>query len=185
LKGVIGITGTPGTGKKSVAPLVAAKLGLRCRSLNELSSSLGVVRSPDGSVDTERLRRALRTIDGPAVLYGHLLPYALGRDSVSRVAVLRCEPSALKARLRERRYSERKTIENVEAELIGLESSDAYDTFGPSKTFEVDTTLMTPAQSAAKVLAVVKGARTPLPRLDWVPAYDSEEKLRSLLSGES
>jgi adenylate kinase len=181
LKGVVGITGTPGTGKKSVAPLVAAKLGLKCYSLNDLARSSGTLEA-GAEVDTSELRRRLRKFEGPAVLFGHLLPYALDRDSVKKVAVLRCEPSVLKRRLGKREYPRRKLIENVEAELIGIEAADAYDSFGSRKTFEVDTTKLTPAESARRVVAVLLGKARHGKRLDWVGGYDTDAKLRSLLS---
>ena len=181
MEGIFGIAGTPGTGKKSVAPLVAAELGLKCHGLDDLARSLGVPSTPHGSVDTDKLRRKLRALDGPAVIYGHLLPYSLDKEQVSRVAVLRCEPAVLKQRLKERGYSMRKIVENVEAELIGLESSDAFDAYGPAKTFEVDTTKLAPEESAAKLTAVLKGS-APGRRLDWIRHYDTGARLRSLLS---
>ncbi len=180
--GIVGITGTPGTGKKSVAPLVAAKLGLQCYALNDLARSLRALSLPNGVVDTDRLRRKMKGVEGPAVVYGHLLPYSVDRDAVTWMAVLRCEPAALKGRLMARGYTRSQLFENVEAELIGLESADAFDAFGPEKTFEVDTTRLAAAESASKVLAVVKGKRNPGGRLDWVRGYDTGAKLRSLLS---
>ena len=182
LEGVVGITGTPGTGKKSVAPLVAASLGLACQGIDETARALGVPISRDGAVDTDGLKARLRVSGGPSVFYGHLLPYIFDPEAVSKVAVLRCEPSFLKDRLLQRRYSGPKIVENVEAELIGLEASDAYDAFGPSRTFEVDTTHLTPESCAQKVVAVLLGKKQPTRRIDWVGAYDTGAKLRSLLS---
>jgi len=181
LEGVVGITGTPGTGKKSVAPLVAVKLGLRCYGLNDLAKTFRLLKSPDGSVDIDELRRRLRRLEGRAVVYGHLLPYAIERDAVFRVAVLRCEPSVLKRRLGKRGYSKDKVVENVEAELIGLESYDAFDVFGADRTYEVDTTRSTPAESARKILSALSGRRLLGRTVDWEHAYDTGAKLRSLL----
>jgi adenylate kinase len=182
LEGIVGIAGTPGTGKKSVAPLVAARLGLACQGINEAARALGVPVSQDGAVDTDDLKAKLRGAGGPSVVYGHLLPYVFDRDAVSKVIILRCEPSALKERLLRRGYSRQKVVENVEAELIGLEASDAYDAFGPSRTFEVDTTHLTPESCARKIVAVLLGKKKPARRIDWVGTYDSGAKLKFLLS---
>jgi len=184
LGGIVGITGSPGTGKKSVSPLVARTLGLPCISLNELALSHGLVAGGDeGEVDTIRMRKMVADeIKGPAVLFGHILPYVLGRSKVSRCIVLRCEPSVLKRRLVERGYSLPKLTQNLEAELIGVVSADAYKVFGAVKTFEVATTHSSPSDAAKVVAATVRGDSRPLTRIDWTAGYDSE-KLRSLLSG--
>jgi adenylate kinase len=182
---IVGITGTPGTGKKSVAPLVAKKLALKCISLNEFALSQGLVAQSEneGEVDAGALRLQLRQhLRTPAVVYGHLLPYSLSRAQVSMVAVLRCEPGVLKERLVNRGYAERKVIDNVEAELIGLLSADAYDAFGKGKTFEVDTTYTSPEETAERIGGTIARRRAPKPRIDWTTNYDSGRKLSSLLS---
>jgi adenylate kinase len=184
LDGILGITGTPGTGKKSVAPLVAKILGVRAYGLNDLALSLGLVESTeDGNVETDLLRRkVVGKVKGPAVVYGHLVPYVLDRESVSKVAVLRCEPGVLKERLSSRGYTAKKVQDNVEGELIGLVSSDAFDTFWESSTFEIDTTFSGPKEAAEAIAAVVGGEAPPDTRIDWTTNYDSGLKLRSLLS---
>ncbi len=183
MQGIIGITGTPGTGKKSVAPLVAKGLGLRAYSLNALASELGLTTKVRGEleVDTKALRQGIRG-RGPSVVYGHLLPYAVDRGSLSRVAVLRCEPGVLKLRLSERRYPAKKLEENVEAELIGVVSADTFDAFGDGKAFEVDATAVPPASIAKTIVDTVQGGLKPPRRIDWTRSYDSAVKLRSLLS---
>jgi adenylate kinase len=184
LAGIIGITGTPGTGKKSIAPILAKNFGLPCISLNELAKSRGlVVSAAEGAVDTEKLRKAvLSSLPGEVVVYGHLLPYVLSPSIVSKVAVLRCEPSELKSRLKDRRYEGPKLTENLEAELIGLISSDTYDAFGSEKSFDFDTSGLSPAQSARLISDVVRGPSASSRRIDWTQGYDSGAKLRLLLS---
>ena len=178
------MTGTPGTGKKTVAPLLAKALGVQCLGINEAARARDLLkkRGDEWEVDTDALRRALHAISTPVVLYGHLLPNSIDGALVSRAVVLRCEPSMLKRRLAERRYSARKLIDNVESELIGLLSSETFDAFGEEKTFEVDTTTTAAEQVASAVVAVVTGDSEPGPRIDWTLDYDRGEKLRSLLS---
>lgn len=185
LAGIVGITGSPGTGKKTISPLVAKELRLDCLSLNEFASSQGLLKrgEAEGTVDTGEMRSKLAPrLAGPGVAYGHLLPYVVGSDSVEKVAVLRCEPKVLKRRLLARGYPPRKVAENVEAELIGVVSADAYEAFGGRKTFEVDTTRSSPRRLAGEISAVVLGAAWASPRIDWTTRYDSGAKLRSLLS---
>lgn len=138
--------------------------------------------SEEVAIDTKRLKSVLtKELKGPVVLYGHLLPYVLDPALASRVVVLRCEPSVLKARLQHRGYPREKVIENVEAELIGVVSADAYQAFGDGKTFEFDTSQTSPAAAVSSLAALLRRPEGPQ-RIDWTTAYDSGLKLRSLLS---
>jgi len=101
-----GITGTPGTGKKSIAPLVANILGIPHFSLNNIASDLGLIDEEE--VDTSLLAEEIRKINDKAMLYGHLLPLVLKKMDVIHVIVLRCEPSILKERLYSRGYEKKK-----------------------------------------------------------------------------
>ncbi len=183
---IIGITGTPGTGKKSMAPLIAKRLDLPCVGLNDIALSEGLVSSggEKGEVDTARLRQAVeRRVADQAVVHGHLFPYVFRAGAVEKVLVLRCEPAALKARLMARGYPTEKVIENVEAELIGVIASDSHDAFGEAKTREFDTSATSPreaSEAAYRILTGEKGGS----RIDWTRDYDSGTKLRLLLSSE-
>lgn len=182
MKGILGITGTPATGKKTVAPIVAARLGAKCLSINELAKSYGLVGA-GSEVDVEKLRSKLqRDIDLNAVVHGHLLPHVFDSRAVCRAVVLRCEPGVLKDRLLRRGYEQAKVVENVEAELIGVVSSDSYDAFGEAKVWELDTTHTTPEEVAAAVVKIAGPSPKPVPRIDWTLDYDSGAKLRLLLS---
>ena len=102
MKKLLGVTGTPGTGKKSVAVDLATLLGFTARDLNVLARDLGCVERIDGSVvvDTKRLSRALRgRAWSGVVLHGHLLPDLFRGGGIDYVAVLRCDPAILKERL--------------------------------------------------------------------------------------
>jgi len=182
LKGIVGVTGGPGTGKKSISPLVAAGLGLPCLGINGLASELGSTTRRGGEVDVDLLKSRLpKRVPGPALLYGHLIPYVLESRAVERVVVLRCTPEVLKRRLAARGYRAKKIEENVEAELIGVVSSDAFARFGSAKTSEFDTTGSTPKMAAGRIVKLVRKGG-PTPRIDWTLGYDSGAKLRSLLS---
>ena len=184
--GIFGITGTPGTGKKTVAPAVAKELKAGCTGLNEIALKHGLRSSPAGEVmvDPREMRRwVARDVRAPAVVHGHLLPYAVPPRAVQRVVVLRCEPRVLKARLMARGYPRTKVTENVEAELIGVVSADAYDAFGAGKTSEVDTSSTTPAEAAAAVASALLGRVHPRGRIDWTLGYDSAKLVSRLSAG--
>ncbi len=181
----VGITGTPGTGKKTLAPLVASRLGLPCHGLNDLALSYGFVNLEGiiQEIDTAALAKKIsHELSGPALVYGHLLPYVLEKRAVSRVVVLRCQPSVIKRRLLARGYAFEKILENVEAELIGVLSSDARLAFGEQKTTEFDTSAADSGAAAASVTEMVRKPRGSRPLIDWTLDYDSASKLKFLLS---
>ena len=181
----VGITGTPGTGKKTIAPLVASRMSLPCISLYDQAVLSRLIKKDDddAEVDTAALGRFIvKRVSGPALVCGHLLPYVLRGRDLRKVAVLRCEPTALKRRLVGRGYQPKKVVENLEAELIGVLSADSTTAFGSKKTAEFDTTASKPTATAKAISEFMDGSGEAGPRIDWTFGYGSASKLRSLLS---
>ena len=164
--------------------MVAEALGLKSISIDDLARDGGLLDSKlDGEVDIRKLKKVLaKSLHGPALVYGHLLPMVFGPDSMAKVVVLRSDPIVLKHRLEERGYAPDKVIANVEAELIGLVSSEAFETFGESRTMEVDTSHTSGSEAARLVTAAIREKPTHQKRIDWTLNYDSARKLRSLIS---
>ncbi|MDA4122954.1 MAG: AAA family ATPase [Thaumarchaeota archaeon] len=185
---VLGVTGTPGTGKKSISPTLSSILRRDLVDLNSFATE--VVERPrarpeeEVTVDPKSLRRELlKRMPERCVVSGHLLPDVLRRGEVGFVAVLRCEPLVLKGRLEGRGYSHTKVLENVEGELIGVVLDAALRAFGHETLHEYDTTKATPERVAKAIARDYKaGSRSDGPWTDWTLAYDSSSKLRLLLS---
>jgi len=186
MRRMVGISGTPGTGKKTVAPLVAKAMGLPAPiSINSLAPK------GEADVDTALLRRGLLELDpSRGVVFGHLLPHVLRKPEAGCIAVLRCEPRVLRERLLKRGYPSAKVTENVEAELIGVVLDECVKRFGSSLVREYDTTSASP-KDVARAIASDSGSagrskRAPLQQawIDWTLSYDSSSKLRSLLAGD-
>ena len=181
----VGLTGTPGTGKRTLAPLLASRMGLPCVSLHDLELSSGLVKQGGkaAEVDTDALGRFLvEHVPGPALVHGHLLPYVLGRRQLKKLAVLRCEPMTLKQRLLSRGYRPEKVRANVEAELIGVLSAYSFSLFGKGKTAEFDTTRAGLTTTVAAVSGFLRGGAEPTTRIEWTFRYSSASTLQSLLS---
>jgi len=187
LKQLLGVTGTPGTGKKSVAVELAALLGFTSKDLNVLARELGCAERIDDSVvvDTKRLSRALRGRAWSGVVFhGHLLPDLFRDERIDYVAVLRCDPSILKGRLWARGYRGDHLRENLEAELIGVSLSASLRSFGASRVREFDTSQSRPREVARAIAAGYKSRRSLQAGgwRDWTTHYDSPAALMSLLS---
>ena len=117
----LAITGTPGTGKTTLAREAAAA-GWRVVDVKAWAAQAGCVvgHDPDDQadvIDVARLARQLPRDDGGRVAYeghlAHLLP-------VDAVWVVRCDPAVLRGRLEERGYPAAKVRENLEAEALDL-----------------------------------------------------------------
>ena len=187
MKHLLGVTGTPGTGKKSVSVELAAILGFTAKDLNELARELGCAERTDESVvvDTKRLGQALRGRTwSETVLHGHLLPDLFRGEEIGYVAVLRCDPAILKERLRARGYGGDHLRENVEAELIGVSLSSSLRSFDASRVREFDTSQSKPQEVAKAIAAGYRSRRRPRSKgwTDWTTRYDSPAELTSLLS---
>lgn len=117
----IGITGTPGTGKSSVAKVLATMLGferIECTTFVKMHK-LGTKKGKEIEVPIPRLKKALDKelkMHKNVVVEGHLLcemPLAL-----DMIFVIRCAPTILVKRLGKRKYSKKKIHENLECELL-------------------------------------------------------------------
>lgn len=160
----VGITGTPGTGKKSVGKELSKLTGLEVVSLNEISirNKLGKRVSGEFVVDLQRLRKWKIETRGK-IIVGHLLPYVIPSSQMDFIAVLRCSPTVLRKRFLARGYSNSKIEENILAEVLDLVSFASLEKYGKKKISEFDTSrTKNPATVAKRILATIEGKR---PRL--------------------
>jgi adenylate kinase len=142
---IVAITGTPGTGKKS-AGRVLSSLGKSVMSVEEIAREHGLLEGEECEIDTERLRHVTSDLKGEMYITGHLAHYT----AWSVGFVLRCQPSVLYARLRERGWSEEKILENVRAEVLDVILAETVEL--GKHVFEIDTTHATPEKVADAIL---------------------------------
>jgi adenylate kinase len=161
------LSGTPGTGKTTVARLLA-----RERSTVEvgdlaLRSGWGRRGTHGVEVDLRGLRRELRRrprVFGADLVVGHLAHLLPVRD----VIVLRCQPVELGRRLESSGRGDLKSRhENLLAEALNVVTAEAVAR--RRTVFEVDTTGRTPARVAREVSDWLAGERRPQwGRVDWL-----------------
>jgi adenylate kinase len=131
-----GITGTPGTGKTSVADELK-RLGSPVLHLSDTVS--GYIIAEDKGRDTriideERWAAAFIPFDGFVEGHlAHLLP-------CDRIVVLRCRPDIIMERLNRRGYREEKIRENALAEALDVILIETVDSYSPEQIYELDTT---------------------------------------------
>lgn len=148
---LIGLTGTPGTGKTSVSKLLEKKRNWKVIHLNDLIKEKHLYTEIDEKrdaaiADMELIREYLReTIDKNELKEEHegenevvIIESHLAHYIVDIVIVLRTYPPELEIRLKTRGYSEPKIKENVEAEALDVILVEAFEWC--KKVFEVNTT---------------------------------------------
>lgn len=154
---IIALTGTPGTGKTTVAPHVVDALGYDLFDLNQFIHDNDISDDYDedresAMVDTDALNNAIQDdISDDTVIEGHLSHHL---DCVDLVIVLRTDPEELETRLTEKDWNEEKIAENVDAERLDTILQEAVN-LHPEQTYEVDTTTKDPDAIADKISYLV------------------------------
>ncbi|MEA1906209.1 MAG: adenylate kinase family protein [Euryarchaeota archaeon] len=151
---IIGITGTPGTGKTSACARIGGVLDLNGLIKDE-GLHLGVDKErgsliADMDVVHDRVCEIADGRGGNLVIEGHLSHH------VCDVAiVLRLSPGELMRRLEERGYRGAKISENVEAEVIDVILVEAVEWCGRDRVYEIDTTGKTVEEVAETISEVL------------------------------
>jgi adenylate kinase len=140
---LIGLTGTPGTGKTSVSKFLEKKRHWKVIHLNEMIKKEHLYTETDEErdaviADMELVRQRLEEIIGGReneviILESHLAHYI-----ADIVIILRAYPLELKMRRQARGYSEEKIRENIEAEALDVILVEAFEWC--KKVFEINTT---------------------------------------------
>mgnify|MGYP000111885259 CR=1 FL=1 len=177
---ILFITGTPGTGKSTVARKVAELLGARVLDVGALAVERGLVRRYIESlgayeVDVERVREAVRREcerGGLLVVEGHVAD-AIPPELVEVAIVLRLDPVELERRLRERRYPEEKVLANVQCEILDTCLVESISNFGEEKVFEIDSTGKSVEEIAEEILEIFERREGPRPgSVDWMSSLE-------------
>jgi adenylate kinase len=176
--GLVALTGTPGTGKSTVARRLAPRY--RSVEVGTLSVRLGSGRrsgSRSTTVDLPRLSTRIRR-DPPDedLVVGHLAHLLPIRD----VIVLRCHPRELARRLaRARRGSASERSENVLAEAMDV---ILFEAVRPGhRVWEIDTTGVD-ADTVARRVAyrLARRGASRFGRIDWLADPSVTEELLRL-----
>ena len=170
---IILITGTPGTGKTTITPLLGEKLGCQVIDVNQLVDRKHLYTEVDAEkgykvVDIDALTQELHNIisdkkisyedteddhnnQSSIIIEGHISHYFPLADFV---IVLRTEPNILRDRLQKRSWNNSKIHENLQAEALDICTWEAYQTHG-SKVHEVNTSSITTEEAVDIILRII------------------------------
>jgi len=166
----IAVSGTPGSGKTTMARRLSRELGFELLHLSDFIKnerlSSGFDRRRDSRIiDVERLSRRFEDWSAgkkSLIVEGHLshlLP-------VTHVVVLRASPKVLKTRLARRRYPKGKIMENLEAEYLGVILGEALGRC--ANVLELDNTRDV---STARIKRWLKKGGVSTREIDWTGEF--------------
>ncbi|MCX8204553.1 MAG: AAA family ATPase [Candidatus Nezhaarchaeota archaeon] len=183
------ITGTPGTGKTTIAAKLASILPANHIDLPFFVEKEGLWLGRDEKrgvkiVDLPKVRRRLRTLAKRSplklVVSSHI-PDVAFRGDVDVAIVLRLHPCELKRRLEALNWPFPKVRENVIAEVLAVCLKDALSYYGEEAVFEVDVTGLSVEEAAIHLAELLK-SRSGARGVDWLSRAIEDEELAKLLA---
>ena len=178
----VALSGTPGTGKTSIAAVLASQ-GYTAVPLHAFAKEHHCIAGVDVDrnselIDMGKLDKAIQKnfpADGLVFFDGHI-GHLL--KAMQKVIILRCHPQELEKRLQKKKWNAKKRRENVEAEILDVILCEAAERHPSEDLFEIDTTRKTAEETASAIVRLVEKNFQPtrtysIGQIDW-----SEEILR-------
>lgn len=147
----VALTGTPGTGKSTVAKLLQQR-GYTVLDLHHIAVEQQCITGVDPQrqsqiIDTEKVDAFIKKTYSPqqtlCFIEGHLSHLL---SSADKIILWRCHPMILRSRLTTRGWNKEKIDENVEAEILDVILCEALDRHPRDHIFEIDASAMTPEE---------------------------------------
>ncbi|MBS3149540.1 AAA family ATPase [Candidatus Woesearchaeota archaeon] len=132
---IIIVTGTPCTGKTTIAKKIASLLKFKYIDVNRLIKTNKIhdkydKKSDSLIVDIKKLNRILETLIKKSkqnlIIDSHLSHY-LPNKIINLCIVTKCDIKILKKRLKKRKYNEEKIRENLDSEILDICLNEAIE----------------------------------------------------------
>ncbi len=173
------ITGNPGVGKHTITQEIAEKLELSIIDINSIAKDAGLFEKnkDTNDVDTSKLEKILeQKISDKNVIVGHLAPYVLDKNRVKIVIVLRRNPYDLISVYKERKYTDKKSMENLGSEVLGIIAHDAISKF-QEKVFQINTSGKSIQEVVEKVMTLIS-SNIGNEEVDWLGLITKNNDLK-------
>lgn len=179
---IIALTGTPGTGKTSVAEALQSKC-FEVVDLNQVVRNKGFLVGRDNKrasdiVDIEKFNKyILDKYLGKDIVFieGHLSHLL---KSAEKIIILRCHPDKLRKNLLKKGWSQEKIKENIEAEILDIILCETVEIHPKKNIFEIDVSDKSVENILALIIQIIKNRfknieKYKIGKIDW-----SEEILK-------
>jgi len=173
------ISGNPGVGKHTITKEISKMLRLPIIDINNIAKDAGLLEKNENTndVDTKKLKKILEErISEKNIIVGHLAPYVLAKNRVKTIIVLRRNPYDLIEVYKERKYSDKKIIENIGSEVLGIIAHDSISKFH-EKTFQINNSGKDIQGTVKKIMTIIsdnKGNEI----VDWLDLVTKNNDLK-------
>ncbi len=183
----IGISGTPGTGKSSIAKILSHYLGIPVIDLSKYVIENNLILFYDSErqtnvIDEDRVRLELLRLynsNGAMIIDSHYAEIT-PKEILEVVFIIRRDPEELLNILLKRGWSLNKVIENVEAELFSICTLNAIDELGEDLVIEINATSRNNEEIALEILEILFGEKSAYygHTIDWFSILPQEKLLK-------
>jgi len=159
------ITGSPGTGKSTIAKLLSKEMDLELMQIKEIVEEKKLMNKKH-EVDIKKLSRLLIQLKKKKdfIIEGHLAcELKLPADFIF---VLRTNPKILKRRLSKRKYEKGKIEENLMAEMLDYCTQRVQKEYR-KKPLELDTSELNAKQAMSKIRKAIKQKKKKLDLVNY------------------
>lgn len=147
---IIAISGTPGTGKHTLAKELAKKINYEVLDLNKILKK----GSKEREVTLREINQAFQKNKKDNLLVVSHLSHFIKSKSISFVIVLRTDPTILVKRLKERGYNKEKIYDNAIFEAMNGTYAEALKL--KKKVFQIDNTKSI-NNTVKKAMSIIQG----------------------------
>jgi adenylate kinase len=184
-KRVILITGTPCTGKTTLAKQLASQLDALYINLTDYAKANGLTIGEDKKrkttiIDEEKMRTKIsETIDTAEkttiIIDGHYAPAVVPKRYATRIFVLRRNPIELRKIMEKSGFSDAKLWENLASEILDVCLVETLREHAKEKVCELDVTGKTVENVTREILAILDNRKKCFVGcVDWLGMLEKE-----------
>jgi len=185
------IAGTPSVGKTTIAKELARVIEYDYIDVAKIIIDEKLYKGMDrdrGSliIDIHKAKKFFSSFLSKiekAVLDSHVVDI-FPKHLISKVIVLRVHPLLILKRGIMRGWPIKKSIENAQAELLGVCLSDALHFYGEEKVWQVDCTCRSVNDIIIEILEILRGEKKTKKNFDWLTIFEERDELDLLLKLE-